>query len=144
MSIPFASVVFVFSLFLYFSFFPLFYGNIPNDTKSRKMIVTFSDVLLTWHNSVMCITVGVAFRIYNRKMFDIVQILEVDGMELVFFVLMQSGCIMAENLIISSCLFWKKMWVIILLTIHVILIFLIFREGQYEIFENGIERIQWR
>lgn len=56
------------------------------------MIVTFSDVLLTWHNSVMCITVGVAFRIYNRKMFDIVQILEVDGMELVFFVLMQSGC----------------------------------------------------
>lgn len=92
MSIPFASVVFVFSLFLYFPFSPLFYGNIPNDTKSRKMIVTFSDVLLTWHNSVMCITVGVAFRIYNRKMFDIVQILEVDGMELVFFVLMQSGC----------------------------------------------------
>lgn len=47
------------------------------------MIVTFSDVLLTWHNSVMCITVGMAFRIYNRKMFDIVQILEVDdgGME---------------------------------------------------------------
>lgn len=56
------------------------------------MIVTFSDVLLTWHNSVMC---GWFFEFYNRKVLDIVQILRMDGMELVLFVLMQDGRIVS-------------------------------------------------